>query len=73
MPKASEPTVVKVIELIGSSPKGWDDAAANAVKEAARTVRNIKGIELKRCSAKVDKGKIIEYRAVVKVAFDVER
>ncbi len=73
MPKANEPTVVKVIELIGSSPKGWDDAAANAVKEAARTVRNIKGIELKRCSAKVDKGKIIEYRAVVKVAFDVER
>lgn len=73
MPKANEPIVVKVIELIGSSPKGWDDAAANAVKEAARTVRNIKGIELKRCSAKVDKGKIIEYRAVVKVAFDVER
>ena len=73
MPKANEPTVVKVIELIGSSPNGWDDAAANAVKEAARTVRNIKGIELKRCSAKVDKGKIIEYRAVVKVAFDVER
>lgn len=73
MPKANEPTVVKVIELIGSSPNGWDDAAANAVKEAARTVRNIKGIELKRCSAKVDKGTIIEYRAVVKVAFDVER
>jgi flavin-binding protein dodecin len=73
MPKANEPTVVKVIELIGSSPSGWDDAAANAVKEAARTVRNIKGIELKRCSAKVEKGKIIEYRAVVKVGFDVER
>jgi hypothetical protein len=73
MPKANEPTVVKVIELIGSSPNGWDDAAANAVKEAARTVRNIKGIELKRCSAKVEKDKIIEYRAVVKVAFDVER
>lgn len=73
MPKANEPTVVKVIELIGSSPNGWDDAAANAVKEAARTVRNIKGIELKRCSAKVEKGKITEYRAVVKVAFDVER
>lgn len=73
MPKANEPTVMKVIELIGSSPNGWDDAAANAVKEAARTVRNIKGIELKRCSAKVEKGAIVEYRAVVKVAFDVER
>ncbi|MDD1697519.1 MAG: dodecin family protein [Methanoregula sp.] len=73
MPKVNEPSVVKVIELIGSSSKGWDDAAANAVKEAARTVRNIKGIELKRCSAKVEQEKIVEYRAVVKVAFDVER
>ena len=73
MPKGNKPSVVKVIELIGSSSKGWDDAAANAVKEAARTVRNIKGIELKRCSAKVEQEKIVEYRAVVKVAFDVER
>ena len=73
MPKGNKTSVVKVIELIGSSSKGWDDAAANAVKEAARTVRNIKGIELKRCSAKVEQEKIVEYRAVVKVAFDVER
>jgi len=73
MPKGNKPSVVKVIELIGSSSKGWDDAAANAVKEAAKTVRNIKGIELKRCSAKVEQDKIVEYRAVVKVAFDVER
>lgn len=65
--------MVKVIELIGCSSKGWDDAAANAVKEAAKTVRNIKGIELKRCSAKVEKDTIVEFRAVVKVAFDVER
>jgi dodecin len=73
MPKGNKPSVMKVIELIGSSSKGWDDAAANAVKEAARTVRNIKGIELKRCSAKVEQDKIVEYRAIVKVAFDVER
>ena len=73
MPKGNKPSVVKVIELIGSSSKGWDDAAANAVKEAAKTVRNIKGIEMKRCSAKVEQDKIVEYRAVVKVAFDVER
>lgn len=73
MPKVNEPSVVKVIELIGSSPKGWDDAAVNAVKEAAKTVRNIRGIELKRCSAKVEKNKIMEYRAIVKIAFDVER
>lgn len=73
MPKVNKPSVMKVIELIGSSSKGWDEAAENAVKEAARTVRNIKGIELKRCSAKVEQDKIVEYRAIVKIAFDVER
>lgn len=73
MPGVNEPSVVKIIELIGSSPEGWDEAAATAVREAARTVRNIRGIELKRCSAKVEKDRIVEYRAIVKIAFDVER
>jgi flavin-binding protein dodecin len=72
MPRANEPSVVKVIELIGTSPKSWDDAAANAIKAAAKTVRNIKGIELKRCSAKVENNRIIEYQAIVKLAFNVE-
>jgi len=72
MPRLNEPSVVKVIELIGTSPKNWDEAAANAIKAAAKTVRNIKGIELKRCSAKVENNRIIEYRAIVKLAFDVE-
>jgi flavin-binding protein dodecin len=65
-------TVVKIIELIGSSPKGWEEAAGNAVKEAAKTIRNIRGVDVKRCTAKVDKNKIVEYRAVVKIAFVVE-
>jgi flavin-binding protein dodecin len=65
--------VVKIVELIGSSPNGWEEAAGNAVKEAAKTVRNIKGVDLKRCTAKVEKNKIVEYRAVVKIAFVVER
>lgn len=67
------PSVVKVIELIGSSPTSWENAAANAVAEASKSVRNIRGVDLKRCTAKVDGGKIVEYRAVIKVAFIVER
>ncbi|MEJ5328004.1 MAG: dodecin family protein [Candidatus Bathyarchaeia archaeon] len=65
--------VVKIIELIGSSPNGWMEAAQNAVDEAAKTVRNIKSIHVKRCTAKVEKNKIVEYRAVVKIAFVVIR
>ena len=66
-------TVVKIIELIGNSPKNWEDATQKAVKEAAKTVRNIKGIDVKRFTAKVKENKIIEYRVVLKVAFVVDR
>jgi len=66
-------SVAKVVELIGSSPDGWEAAAANAMEAAARSLRNIKGIDVTRWTAKVEKNKIIEYRAVVKIAFIVER
>ena len=51
--------VVKIIELIGSSPKGWSEAAQNAVTEAAKTVKNIKGVHVKRCTAKVKDRKLL--------------
>jgi flavin-binding protein dodecin len=66
-------TVVKIIELIGSSPNGWTEAAQNAVTEAAKTVKNIKGVHVKRCTASVKDNKIVEYNADVKIAFIVER
>ena len=65
-------TVVKIIELIGTSPKGWDDATKNALAQAAKTVKNIKSIYVKSCKAKIENNKIVEYRAVVKIAFVVE-
>ena len=65
--------VVKIIELIGISSKDWEDAVKNALAEAAKTVDNIKSIYVKSCKAKVEKNKIVEYRAVVKIAFVIER
>ncbi len=65
--------VVKIIELIGSSPNGWEEATKNALEEAAKTIKNIKSIYVKRCNAKVQNNKIVEYRTVVKIAFVVER
>ena len=65
--------VVKIVELIGSSTKGWEDAPKNALAEAAKTIKNIKSIYVKRCNAKIENNKIVEYRAVVKIAFVVER
>ena len=66
-------TVVKVIELIGSSPNGWSEAAQNAVTEAAKTIKGIKGVHVKRCTAKITNDKIVEYNVNVKIAFTVER
>jgi flavin-binding protein dodecin len=66
-------TVAKVVELVGSSPKSWEDATKNAITEAGKTVRGIKSVYVKRCTAKVEKNKIVEYRAVVKIAFVVRR
>ena len=66
-------TVVKIIELIGTSPNSWSEAAQNAVIEAAKTIKNIKGVHVKRCTAKVTNDKIVEYNVNVKVAFTVER
>ena len=65
--------VVKVIELIGSSPIGWSEAAQNAVTEAAKTIKNIKGLHVKNCTAKVKDAKIVEYNADVKISFLVDR
>ena len=66
-------TVVKIIELVGSSPNGWNEAAQNAVTEAAKTIKNIKGVHVKRCTGKVRNDKIIEYNANVKISFIVDR
>lgn len=66
-------SVVKIVELIGSSPDGWKEATENAIKEAAKTIRNIKSVHVKRCTAKVENNKIVQYKAVVKIAFIVEK
>ncbi|MCJ7713144.1 dodecin family protein [Candidatus Bathyarchaeota archaeon] len=66
-------TIIKIIELIGSSPNSWSEAAQNAVTEAAKTIKNIKGVHVKRCTAKIQNNKIIEYNANVKISFIVER
>jgi len=62
-------SIAKVIELIGESDKGWEDAARNAVKDASKTIRNITGVEVISTTASVKDGKIINYHSCVKIAF----
>lgn len=65
-------SIVKVIEVIASSDKGWEDAARNALKEAAKSVKNIKHIYVESQTAVVDDDKIREYRINAKVSFVVD-
>ena len=65
--------VVKVIELMSQSPKSWEDAAQGAVKEASKTLRNVRSIYIKEFTAEVDDGKVTNYRINAKVTFDLER
>lgn len=62
-----------MIEVIGASDKGWNDAIQTALDDAAKTVQGIVGIDIIGMSGKVENGKIVEYKADVKVAFVVKR
>jgi hypothetical protein len=64
--------MVKVIEVIGTSEKGFTEATENAVKEAARTVKNIQSIYIKHMHAKVENDKIVSYAVNAKISFIVE-
>jgi len=67
-----ENMVIKVIELIGVSKKSFDDAFAEGVKRAAKSLRNVTGVDVVGQTATVADGKIAEYRVNLKVAFAVE-
>ena len=60
---------VKTSEVIASSPKGWEDAMRLAIERANKTLAGLQEIEITRLSAKVENGKISEYRAHMKIAF----
>lgn len=63
--------VLKVIEILANSDKGWEDAAKQAVAEASKSVKNIKSVYINEQSATVEAGKIKNYRVNVKITFEV--
>jgi flavin-binding protein dodecin len=63
--------VLKVIEIMASSEKSWEDAAATAVKTAGKTVKGIRSVYIQDMSAVVTKNKITEFRVTAKITFEV--
>jgi dodecin len=66
--------VAKIIEIVGSSDKSWQDAAQAALNQAKKTIHGITGLEVGDMTAKVDpnSGNITQYHTAVKIAFGVE-
>ena len=62
-------SVYKVIELVGSSSESWEKAAALAVETAAKSLRDLRIAEVVQLDMQLDNGKVIAYRAKVKVSF----
>ena len=65
-------SIVKVLEVIAQSDKSFDDAAQQAVREAAKSVRGIKSIWIDNFSGVVEGDRIVEYRVNAKLSFMVE-
>ncbi len=65
--------VVKIIELVGSSNMSWEDAVQEALREAAKTVEHIVGIDVLGYKGEIKDNQIVRYKAHVKIAFTVQR
>jgi flavin-binding protein dodecin len=65
-------SVYKVIELVGTSPDSWEKAAAAAVQQAAKSLRDLRVAEVVELDMTVENGKAALYRVKVKVSFKYE-
>ena len=62
-------SIYKIIELIGTSPTSWEEAAKSAVETASKSLKDLRIAEIVKFDMKVEEGKVIAYRARVKVSF----
>lgn len=65
-------SVYKVIELVGTSDKSWEDAATKAVEVAGKSLHDLRIAEIVTLDLKLEEGKPVAYRAKVKVSFKYE-
>jgi flavin-binding protein dodecin len=62
-------SVYKIITLVGTSTESWEKAAAAAVEQAAKTLQDLRIAEVQELDMQIGDGKIIAYRAKVRVSF----
>jgi flavin-binding protein dodecin len=65
-------SVYKVIELVGTSKESWEKAATNAIERASRSLRDLRVAEIRELDLQLEDGKVVAFRAKVKVSFKYE-
>jgi len=65
-------SVYKIIELVGTSEESWEKAAAAAVERAGQTLRDLRIAEVSELDLQLEGGRVVAYRAKVKVSFKYE-
>jgi hypothetical protein len=70
--KKADLGVYRVTEIIGTSSKSWEDAAASAVEAAAKSLRDLRIAEVSKLDMKIEDGKVVAYRARVLLSFKYE-
>jgi flavin-binding protein dodecin len=70
--KSAGEGVYRVIDVIGTSPTSWEDAARRAVETAAKSLRDLRIAEITKMDVKVSKGKVVAYRVRAQLSFKYE-
>jgi dodecin len=72
MAKSGGEGVYKIVEVVGTSSKSWEDAASVAVATAAKTLRDLRIAEVTKLDLKVEDGQVVAYRVRVSLSFKYE-
>lgn len=64
--------ILKVLEILTESDKGWEDAVQHAVDEASKTVHNIRSVNIKNMSAEVENNRAVRWRINCQITFELE-
>jgi flavin-binding protein dodecin len=70
--KGSDGGVYRVIDVIGTSPTSWEEAAKNAVSTASKSLRDLRIAEVSKLDLKVENGKVVAFRTRVQLSFKYE-
>ncbi len=65
-------SVYKFVELVGTSPTSWEEAARQVIETSTKSLRDLRIAEVDKLDMRIENGKIVEYRARVKLSFKYE-